>query len=80
MGRGDNVSPEKWPLTDMTKPQNSKHPPTPKMPRVAKELCPFLCQATDHIPTGAAQRRVETAVPLSRCSHMKQGCSPAQSL
>ena len=71
--------PEKWLLTDGTKALELRTPPhthTPrKWPRVAEELCLFLCQAAHHIPTGATRHRVETAVPLSRGSRGRQGSS-----
>lgn len=33
-----------------------------KWPLVAEEACPVICQATHHILTSAAPRKVETAV------------------
>lgn len=49
--------------------------PTPRMAAGGEGAVSVLCQATDHIPTGAARRRAETAVPLSRCSRRSRGAA-----
>ena len=43
------------------------------MAPAAEEPCPRLGQASHHIPTGAARRSVETAVPLGRCARGERG-------
>lgn len=50
--------------------------PTPQMAMVAEELCPFPCQATHHIPTGARSAQSGDSC-FSQQMFLRQAGAPA---